>query len=165
MASQTLLDRVMAELVDAELVRPPGVAGAGARPWPAPFWRNPKDGAPAPGEKQGNELDDGIVVSGFLSGGIAAGAGEGYSKRRTVDVHYRAKGFPAIEELHDQVLQRFAPAAGGLEGAGIPGLRVDWTMGGLYVLESRQWTDLQSLGSDEGQGYWYRAGFLFETLT
>lgn len=160
----TLLDHVVNHLRARGLGRLPGEAGPAARPWLPPLWRSPADGSPAPGEKAGTEKDDGLVVALYHSGGIPPGPGEGYSSRFTIDVDARAMQRSRIEDYLEQLRDEFAPAAGGLVGAGIPGLRIDYTLegGGPAVIESRIWREVQQLGSSGGQGYHERMAFLFE---
>lgn len=159
----TLLDAIAQHLAAVGIARLPGT-GTGPRPWLPPFWRNPADGTPAPGEKKGAELDDGLVLAGYLSGEIPPPEGGGYSNRLTVDVDLRSKSMASIETVAEQLREEFAPSAGGLVGAGIPGLRIDWTLqpAGPAVIESRLWRGLQILGSSTGQGYHYRLALLLE---
>lgn len=149
--SDTLLDQVLEHLRGEGLVRRPNEAG----PLP-PFWRNPADGTPGLGDKKGTEADAGVLVAGYLSGGIPPGAGQGYCRRRTIDLHIRAQAMPPLEELAAAIVQEFAPKQ--------IGVRYDWMLGDLYVLESRLWSELQPLGSSVATGYHYRLSILIEHL-
>jgi hypothetical protein len=42
-----------------------------------------------------------------------------------------------------------------------PGGRTDWVMGGLYVIQSRVWTELAPIDALEPTSSW-RVGYLFE---
>lgn len=168
MAPPTLLDQLVDHLRARGLARLPGEAGPGPRPWLPPFWRAPAEGVPAPGERTGSsgkETDDGLVIAGRVSGGIAPDAGEGYARRRTVDIDFRSKRNDTIEEWETAYIRELAPPIGdpALDGSGIPGLRIDWQMAGVRVIESRLWGEVRDLGSSEAQGYHHRIVVLFET--
>lgn len=166
----TLLDRLEMYLAENDLARLPADQGPGARPWPPPFWRNPIEGTPAPGERgrnsagaiTGNEADDGLVVGAVRASDIGTGPGEGSTRRRVVDLYLRSKTTKAIEDYAAAIAELLAPAAGGLEGAGIPGARYDWTMAGQHIVASQEWSPLGPVDATPGQGFTYRVSYLFE---
>lgn len=157
----TLLDHLMDHLRGAAIVRRPGEAGAAAaRP---PLWRNPPNGTPAPGDAEGTTVD-GLVIGAFIAGGIPAGEGEGFSRRRNVDLQYRSKVVPTIETTAAAVRRQLAPPSGdgGLEGAGIPGARFNWDMAGLRVIASSEWRELQPIGASADEVWTFVHAFTFE---
>lgn len=146
-----LLDALLAHLVARNIVRRPDVAGA--KP---PLWREPAGGAPAPGERKGTGNDPTTMVSVFHSGEIPRSPERGYSDRPTVDVWIRTKDPRVGPDLARAISDELAPPP--------LGVRYDWTMGGLQLIESRQWRGLQRLGSDQAQGFDFVASYLFEIL-
>lgn len=145
-----LLDEILDHLVAQGVVRRPDTDG----PEP-PLWRQPADGAPAPGEKKGTANDDRTVLSAFRSGEIPREPGLGYSDRAIVDFWIRTKDARLVDDIRSQLSAEFAPPDFGI--------RTDWMMGDLYVIESRQWTGLAPLGSSRSQGFDFKVGYLFET--
>lgn len=147
-----LLTHLLDHLEAAGVVRRPDTAG----PLP-PLWRDPAAGAPAPGERKGTVNDDVTVLTASLTGEIPrVPMTGGYSDRRIVDIRIRTKRAPASRELDAAIKAELAPAP--------LGVRYDWTMAGLYLVESRQWRPLQLLGSSEAQGFDYVVAYLFESL-
>jgi hypothetical protein len=146
MADPTLLDYIRDYLVAEAIVRKPDVAGA-----LPPLWREPQDGAPAPGEREGVANSDSAVVSIFNTGGIGRVA---YSpwRYRTVDFWLRVKSAPAYEALADQLTDAFCADQAAKFG---------WDMAGLDVIESREWRPWGRLGSD-AQGWTYVGAFVFQ---
>lgn len=159
MAPPTLLDYLMAHLIERGLARSPAAAGGAP-----PFWRQPADGTPAPGSRTGTAADAGVVLAAYSTGGIPPDPGGGYSRRRTVDIDVRAKQRAVLEEWTAALIAELAPpiADPALDGSGIPGLRIDWQMNGLRVIESRLWTEAQELEASAGEGYHQRFTVLFE---
>lgn len=141
----TLLDSLRQHLIDEGIVRDPRVAGA-----LPPFWREPRLGAPAPGEgSTATEIGPTVVVSAFMSGGVPARPYEAFWRRQTVDLWLRTKTAPQAFDIDSSIYAVLAD-------------RRNWNMAGLLVIQSRQWRELQRLGSDE-QGFTYIASYLFET--
>jgi hypothetical protein len=97
-----LIDAVAQELADAGLCRLPDVEGVGARPWPAPFWREP-DAAPAPGDKNGTEGDDGIVVSCFQMPGVPPRAYEGMVRNVILELWIRGQRPPQVMQFETAI--------------------------------------------------------------
>lgn len=87
-----LLTALRNELVTAGLVRRATVAG----PLP-PMHVEPRDGPPAPGEREGNETLGNLVVTIRLSGTLAEGAFDSYRRRIVVDVFYRSTGTDGLK--------------------------------------------------------------------
>jgi hypothetical protein len=160
----TFLDDVVNHLAFHGMVRLPDTNPSGPRPWAPPIWRSPPDGTPAPNDRKNTNADDGLVLGAWLSGEIAPAPGQGYSNRYTIDIDLRSKQMASIQAKADELRDEFAPGTGGLDGAGIPGLRIDWQLdpGGPAVIESRLWRGLQMLDASGGEGYTYRIAFLFE---
>jgi hypothetical protein len=146
MTGPTLLDYIRDYLVAEGIVRKPDVAGE-----LPPLWREPQDGAPAPGERDGVYNDDSAVLSIFDTGGIARAA---YSpwRYRTVDFWLRLAKPPLFEQLSAEVTDAFC---------GDQAAKFGWSMAGLDVIESREWRPWGRLGSDEN-GWTYVAAFAFQ---
>ena len=141
----TLLDRLRQYLIDEGVVRSPRTAGS-----EPPMWLEPKLGAPAPGEGENpTEVGPTITVSAFLGGGIPARPYEAFWRRQTVDLWLRTRTAPQAFDIDSSIYAAIAD-------------RRNWGMAGLLVIESRQWRELQRLGSDE-QGFTFIASYLFET--
>lgn len=138
----TLLEHFRDHLVSAGVVRIPRVAGT-----VPPLWLEPRDGAPAPGDKTGTE-DSSTVLSAFLTGGLASRPYESFMRTDIVDVWVRATQAPAVFDLET-----------GLRAAIID--KRAWDMAGLTVIESLQWRPLQRLGSD-AQGFTFVCAFTFQ---
>jgi hypothetical protein len=142
-----LLNAIRDELVARDIVRKPTVAG----PLP-PMWLEPALGVPAPGE--GNNpvgIGDDLVLGGFLTGGFAP-APYATLRKPIVDIRIRTAKDKAYlaEDIELAITARL-------------GDQRDWTMGGLYVVESQQWRPLQRLGSD-AQGYEHVVAYWFELI-
>lgn len=149
MADVDLLDALLAHLAGQGIVRRPDTAGAAP-----PLWREPAGGAPAPGERKGTGNDATTVVSAYVSGEIPRAPGQGYSDRLTVDLRIRTKDPRVGPDLSRAIADELAPPP--------YGVRHDWTMGGLHLIESRQWRGLGRLGSDPAQGFDFVVAYLFE---
>lgn len=146
MADPTLLDYIRDYLVTEGIVRKPEVDGK-----LPPLWREPQDGAPAPGEREGVANSDSAVVSIFNAGGIGRAA---YSPWRypTVDFWLRVAQAPLYESIANAITDAFC---------GDQAAKVGWNMAGLEVIESREWRPWGRLGSDE-QGWTYVGAFVFQ---
>lgn len=145
--ADTLLDHIRDYLVDdVQIVRRPDVAGS-----LPPLWREPRDGAPAPGERDGIANNDAAVVSIFNTGGIGRQAFNPW-RYRTVDFWLRVKSAPDYEELSDAISDAFL---------GDQGAKFGWTMAGLQVIESSEWRPWGRLGAD-AQGWTYVGSFAFQ---
>lgn len=141
-----LLTALRDHLVAANLVRDPSVAGANP-----PFWREPVNGTPAPGEGNNpTEIGTDIVVGAFLVGGIAPGPYEAWSRWPIVELRFRAtKGYMA-EDLELAISNTLID-------------RRNFMLGGsLQVIECEQNLSLQRLGSDPGQGFEHLCQFIFQ---
>lgn len=155
----TLVDHLRDHLIAQALVRAPNVPGVGARPWLPPAWRHPDGGAVGPGDaadqgKDATTHDDGLVLSILFAPGIPPAAGEEERRQDGVDLIFRATSVPAVTALDAAVRAELVGQ--------YPGSRTDWTMAGLYVIQSRQWRALQPLDATDGT-FTFLTGYLFET--
>lgn len=147
-------------LIDSGIVRDPGVAGAGGRPWLPPAWRHPDDGAPGPGDAkdQGKDavtFDDGVVVSIFWAPGIPPDPGGEDRRRAAVDVWVRSNAVPAALALEGAIRREI------VGDPPVPGGMTDWVMGGLYVIQSIEWKAWQPLEASNDV-FTFLVGYLFE---
>lgn len=141
-----LLAQLRAHLVGLGLAREPQTAGAAH-----PLYLQPRDGAPAPGDKPGVERDTELVLTAMWTGEVGLPPRERFRRIDTVDVWLRGRTAPAAldyeavlrAQLHD---------------------RRAWTMGTLPITESLLWRPAQPLGSDAG-GYVFIVSYSFEYLT
>lgn len=131
-------------LIAEAIVRAPNVAGAGARPWLPPAYRHPDDGPVGPGDAddQGKAVatDDGLVVSIMWAPGIPPGAGEEERRIYGVDVVYRSDAMPPLVALENTINLALIGTD--------PGGQCDWVMGGLYVIQCRQWRPFQPINTE-----------------
>lgn len=137
-----LLDAMRDHLVTDGAVRVPRDGGSAP-----PLWLEPRDGAPAPGDKTGAE-DGPVVLSAFLTGGIASRPYESFMRTDIVDVWLRALRAQDVWPVENALRASLVDKRG-------------WTMGGLTVIESLQWRPLQRFGSD-AQGFTYITAFSFQ---
>lgn len=157
----TLLDYLATHLVTAGFVRRPDVAGPAGRPWLPPVWRHPDTGAIGPGDaeeqkKPATSWDDGLVVSLMWAPGVQPETGAEERRIDGVDVRLRGRAVPAIVTL-DAAIRAI------VVGKTDPGGRSDFVLGGgLYVIQARQWSPFQPLGSTAGV-YTFTTGYIFET--
>lgn len=113
-----------------------------------PVFVEPREGAPAPGQRKGNEDNTEAVLSLVYTGGIPTGPLESFHRRETFDLWVRSKG-PQLAKQIDNRLWKLLHD------------KRDWDMDGLTVIESLQWRPMQPLGNDP-QGYTYIVSFIFE---
>lgn len=142
-----LLDGLRAHLAGAGIVRIPRDAGTAP-----PMWLHPRDGVPAPGEGEPArrvEIGPDAVLGAFLTGGIPPRPYEAVLRRDIVDIRLRTKTAPLAMALDEQIRAALVD-------------RRNWLMGGVRVIESRQWRAMQPLGSD-AQAFDWVVAFLFET--
>jgi hypothetical protein len=144
-SNKDLLGAFRQHLVDQGLVRKASVAVPGKRP----VFVEPADGAPAPGEREGVENDDVTMISLFVGGDIAGAAFEGFIAKSTIDVRYRTHDAQEVLDLAAAVRLAIVD-------------QWDWLMGGLRVIESREWAGVQRVGSSAAQGYDFVHKFYFE---
>lgn len=158
MADPTLIDRLRDFLVAEGLMRRPDQVGPGARPWLPPVWRMPDEGAIGPGDmadqgKPDAQRDDGLVVSLMFAPGIPSPVGGEDMRTDGVDIVMRGRAVAPIADLERAVRDRLL--------GDDPGGRTDWVMGGLYVIQSRQWRPFQPISSGAGV-YTFSVGYIFE---
>lgn len=147
MANPRLLSALRDHLVTHGVVRKPTVPGS-----LPPMWLEPALGVPAPGEGNNEvEIGEDLVLGAYLTGGFAPAA---YSTLRKPIVDIRIRAAKDKAYLAEDIELAITPLIRD---------RRDWTMGGLYVVESEQWRPLQRLGSD-GQGYEHVVAYWFELL-
>jgi hypothetical protein len=100
--------------------------------------------------------DDGLVVSLMWAPGVPSIAGAEERRIDCIDVYLRADaGAKAV--LFEQALRAE------LLGTD-PGGRCDWTMAGLYVIQSRIWSPFQPLDSED-EVFTFKVQYSFETRT
>lgn len=135
-------------LVTQNIVRKPSVSGT-----LPPCWLEPRHGVPAPGERyeggSPTEVGPTTVVGVKLAGGIPQDPIVASTIRRThLDIWVRTKS---------------APAAGTLEIALREQLddRFNWNMGGLTIIHSQIWRELQPVSAD-AQAFTYIVAYGFE---
>lgn len=145
MANPDLLKHLRDYLIANGVGRDPRVAGA-----EPPIWLNPRDGAPAPGEKNGVENDAAAMISLFNTGGVVAPPYEQSVWRyETVDIWLRTITAPRANDLDWE----------------IEPLLVDkWNIdiGTLAVIEVKKWRALQTLGFDEASGWTGNVSYIFQ---
>lgn len=139
-----LLSALRDYLVAQGIVRKPSVAGS-----LPPLWLEPQTGTPAPGEGNNpTEVGSDLVLGAFLTGGIAPARFESWWRQPIVDIRLRGKSVQTIQSTELAMSKALID-------------KVDWTMGGLYLVEAEQWRALQRLGSDE-QGFEFVVSYIFQ---
>jgi hypothetical protein len=143
-----LLTALRDHLIAQAIVRKPSVAGSAP-----PLWLEPSLGTPAPGEGNNpDETGEELVLGAFLTGGFSPAPYYSFIRKPIVDIRIRAgKDKAYLAEQIELAMTKVIID------------RRDWTMGGLYVVESEQWRPLQRLGSDE-QGSEHVVAYWFELL-
>lgn len=141
MPTPDLLTNLRDHLISEGVGRDPRVAGS-----TPPIWREPQDGAPAPGDKSGTEDGPDGTISLFRSGGIVLDSQEQrWHRNPTVDLVIRTPAPPAATALQEAIDLALLRAAG--EPASSPAM--NWQMGALTVISSQRWRDWQPLDFDE----------------
>jgi hypothetical protein len=112
------------------------------------LWLEPQQGVPAPGEGAGTEVGSDLVLGAYLTNGVAPGRFESWWRQPIIDLRFRGRSVQTIQTTELAISKVLID-------------RVDWTMGGLYLVEAEQWRALQRLGSDE-QGYEFVASYIFQ---
>lgn len=138
-------DAFRSHLATEGIVRAPANAG----PLP-PMWIEPRNGVPAPGEGDKASERGGTAVTGlYLSGGITQPPKAAtYVRQQNVDVWIRTSTAPAASTLADQIRHEVDD-------------QFNWNMGGLTVIHSRVWKELQAIELTD-QAFTYVIGFGFE---
>lgn len=139
-----LLDAMRTYLIAQNIVRSPRVPGAAP-----PLWIAPRDGTPAPGEgSDATEKGSDAVLSIVRTGGIPGDSYESFLRKPTVDIRLRTRTAKIAYDidmlLRDALHDKRA-----------------WDMAGLTVVESLQFRELQSLGSD-AQSFDFVTEYVFE---
>lgn len=144
-----LLTAIRDELVAQNVGRAPAVPPPGGDPNRPPIWRQPRDGAPAPGEGQ-NDTEKGTdsTISLTFAPGITAQRHEGFIRIDAVDFWIRTTVAPRAVALEDAIRDALNDRRG-------------WTMGGLAVIESLQFRALQFLRSGP-DGFTFLTQYTFE---
>lgn len=144
-----LLPALRQHLIANNVVRQPSVAGS--KP---PMWLEPMRGTPAPGETPpagtAVEVGTSLVIAAYITGGVAPQPFGSWERRPIIELRFRGTSPKEIEQTE-------------LAITGLVIDRRDWTMGGLYVLESGQWRALQRVQADE-QGYEFLSAYWFQLL-
>ena len=137
-----LLSALRTYLIGLGLVRNPATAGS-----VPPLWLEPKTGVPAPGEAPpgGNatNVGDPLVLGAFLSGGVARGSWEGWHRTWTVSLRIRSRTGLQAKEIEAPITAAIVDRRG-------------WTMGGLGIVESLEWSPLSPITIDD-EGFDYAA--------
>lgn len=145
MSQPDLLTALRDFLIEEGIVRDVDAAG----PLP-PFWREPRNGPPAPGEGSGRNKHPDATVSALTAPGVPVPRHEQiYHRIDGVDLRFRTRTAPIARELDRDIRAVLADRRG-------------WTMGGLQLIESIEFRPFQSLGSDD-QGFDFVTGYLFES--
>ncbi len=148
MATPNLLSAFRTYLVAEGLARVPATAGAAH-----PLWLEPRDGAPAPGEGvSATEKDANLVISAFLATPIPRGVFEAEFRTDVIDVWIRSAKASTAHDFEPLLRTAIIGATYG---------KRDWMMGGVRIIESREWRAMQRLGSSP-QGFTYVISYLFE---
>lgn len=150
-----LLTAFRNELVAEQLVRKASQANPAGRP---PMFVQLDGGAPAPGEREGVENDPELITT-IFAGGDFPPATDGALRRSTVDLRYRTAPGKAPRAFNLDALVCAHIADQDQDGYAA---RYDWTMAGLYIVESRVWTALQPIRTDPAQGADFVTKFYFE---
>lgn len=141
--ADTLLDHIKSYLIAQGVVRDPRTAGAAH-----PVFREPRDGAIAPGEPSGVEADSDLVVSMFLAPGVPPRVYEGFFRTDGIDFWIRSRTAPLAVSFEEQL-------RGALHG------QQNVMMGGERIIQAAMFTDLRPLGSGP-QGFTFVTGYLFQ---
>lgn len=132
-------------LVSSSICRAPSVTGA-----LPPLWIEPRNGVPAPGEGgKPSEVGATAVMGLFLSGGITQPPKAAtFIRQQNLDLWIRTTASPAAATIADSVRAQIDD-------------KFNWSMGGLTVIHSRVWKELQPIELTE-QAFTYVIGFGFE---
>lgn len=154
----TLIDHLRDFLVTQTIARRTDQAPVGPSPLP-PVWRFPENGAVAPGDaaqegRPATERDNGVVLSLMPAPGIPPAPGTEERRIDGVDIWIRSTTVPPAWDLEAQIRSALLGTD--------PGGRTDWTMAGLYVVQSSQYRAMQTLGYGDG-AFSFVVGYLFET--
>lgn len=151
MGNADLLTHLRDYLASKGLGRDPRTAGS-----EYPIWREPRDGAVAPSEKEGDEDNADLVLSLYRTGGVPRGYFEdAVFLTPSVDVFLRGRT-AALVFAYEAGL---TPSLVREDAAFVP--RTNWDMAGLSVIESSLWRPLQPVDRGE-QGYTFVVSYLFE---
>jgi hypothetical protein len=114
------------------------------------MWIEPRNGVPAPGEgTKPAEVGQTAVLGLFLSGGITQPPkAAAFIRQQNVDVWIRTSTAPLASQLADEIRAQVDD-------------KFNWSMGGLTVIHSRVWKELQPIELSE-QAFTYVIGFGFE---
>lgn len=138
--NRAILSAFRNELVAQSIVRRATQTTPAGKP---PMWLQP-DTAPAPGDPvpQGVTSDPAITLTARIGGDIVPPPGHGSLHKTTIDVIYRTAKDQAGLAFDVDVLIRAAIAGQPAEPFG----KLDWTMGGLHVIQTKGYAGLAPLG-------------------
>lgn len=152
-APKLILPAFRDRLIDDGIVRDPRVAGD-----EPPLWLDPRDGAIAPGDRdgvEGEKLDGSaspLVLSAVRVSGLPAARHEGAYKRWDgIDLHYRSTRSIDAQELEPRIREAFLGR----------GRERDFDLGGRRCIEAVEFRPFQPLYAGP-QGYAYVHGWLFD---
>jgi hypothetical protein len=141
-----LLDALSAHLVDEGIARQPNDAVSPA----VPLWLEPKNGVPAPGEREPPVRGDDAVLGAFMGGGVVPNPYESELRLDAIRIEIRT--------LHST---RAVEPDAAIRAALID--RHDWVMGGLYILESQQSRPFERRPEAEpSQGFTFTVAYIFD---
>ena len=132
MADKPVIDALRDELIAQEIVRKPSVAGS-----LPPCWAEPRNGTPAPGEKSegGSTIETGenAVLGLFIAPGIPQEPFVASTIRHSVvNIEIRVKNAKDAVTLENQIRAVLSD-------------KVNWEMGGLHLIDSNVYRELQPL--------------------
>ena len=147
MAAKQIIEAVRDQLITANLVRKPSVAGV--KP---PCWIEPRNGVPAPGEiadgGKDTEVGPTIVTGLYIAPGIPQDPFVASTIRHTVvNIELRVKKSVDAFTLADDI-------RGALND------KVNWNMGGLQIIDSLIFRELQVIERTE-QAFTYDLAYGF----
>lgn len=153
--SSAIATALREELIAAGLVRHPSTPGA-----LPPLIVQPRDGAPAPGDRDAPEDDPTLVVSLLFSGELGEAQLDGYRRRTVLDVRYRSVTTAGLKRAHalDAAIRNRL--------VNRPDLGLGWTMGAanpIVVLSSSLFGGLSPITSGP-EGTDEVAKYMFEVL-
>lgn len=142
--ADTLLDHVRGYLIAQGVVRDPRIAG------PAhPMFREPRDGAWAPGELENpTENDPDLIVSAYIAPGVPPRVYEGFFRTDGIDFWIRSRAAPLAVTFEEQL----RTALHGQQNV---------MMGGERIIQAAMFTDMRPLGRGP-TGYTFITGYLFQ---
>lgn len=113
-----------------------------------PVFIEPRDGAPAPGDRKSQENNTNGMLSLFYTGGIETGVLEKFHRKETFDFWIRTSKSQLAKRVDDRLRELLHD-------------KRNWDMAGLMVIESMRWRPMQPIGHGP-KGYAFTVSYLFE---